>query len=180
MRTRSALFVLASAIGGAAVSMAQAAIAASGPHGVVLSFGITRDLSEAVRSPDPNAPSGRSVFAESMEVAVETDTIEAKIGTSFGVRYSVQGLEPGQPVSLRKVVTFPPMHLPDGTVFRGYSKPLLPTVARSDGSVGNIQGYSFDEPFELVVGTWTIEIWLGDSLVASKDFHVVAPVAAKS
>lgn len=159
--------------------LAQGAAAGPGPRGIVLSFGTTRDLSEAVRSPEPAVPGGVSVFVETIEIAVETDVIEAKIGTSFGLEYSVVGLQPGQVVNLRKVMRYPPMHLPDGTVSQGFSKQLTPTVARSDGSVANIQGYSFDEPFELVLGVWTIEIWSGETLLVHKDFRVIAPEPAQ-
>jgi hypothetical protein len=35
--------------------------------------------------------------------------------------------------------------------------------------------YSFDEPWELVPGTWTFQLWQGNRKLAEKSFTVVKP-----
>lgn len=176
MRVRSIqLSTLLLVVGFCALALPVCGASGQSPNGSIKSFGITRDLSEAVRSPESTAPGGESIFVEKMEIAIVTDRIEARIGTSFGLQFVVAGLEPGDTVRLRKVVKFPPMHLPDGTISHGYSKDLPIATVPSTGAFNGIQGYSFDEAFELVLGTWTIEIWADRALIATKDFHVVAP-----
>lgn len=108
-----------------------------------------------------------------MEIVEETDRILARVGVSFGCLFTVHGLRPGEEVTLRKVVSYPPMRLPGATVSRGYDKTLGPTRVRSDGTVATTQGYRLEEPFELVPGEWVIEIWMRDQKLASKAFHLL-------
>ena len=39
-------------------------------------------------------------------------------------------------------------------------------------------GYEIDEPWELVPGVWTIQIWVGDQKLAEHTFTVVTPADA--
>ena len=34
------------------------------------------------------------------------------------------------------------------------------------------RGYGFDEPWEVVPGTWTLEIWQGDRKLLEKSFEI--------
>lgn len=45
------------------------------------------------------------------------------------------------------------------------------TIGREAGYVD----YGFDDPWELVPGTWTIELWHGDRKLATQSFTVVRP-----
>lgn len=45
-------------------------------------------------------------------------------------------------------------------------------VTRRVGA-SNWNGYTFDDPWELVPGTWTMELWVGKQRLASQEFTVV-------
>lgn len=66
------------------------------------------------------------------------------------------------------VVKHPPMTKPDGTVQTSASgrKTLL--------SEGLYMGWRFDAPYEMVPGTWTIQIHHNGKVAAEKKFTVVA------
>lgn len=136
------------------------------------SCGTTRDIGEPERLENRDLPGGVEVRGE-MEIVDATDRIPARVGVSFGCHFTVHGLRPGEEVTLRKVVSHPPMRLPDGTASRGYEKTLGPTRVRSDGTVAATQGYRLEEPFELVPGEWVMEIWMRDQKLASKTFHLL-------
>lgn len=162
------------------ILLAVAACGAQSPapdrvRGSILAFGTMADWTPPERVADPQAPGGWVWKADRIEITKETGRIEARIGTSFGYQFQIEGLRPGSEITLTKSVSYPPMTRPDGTVASSHRRPLEPTVVRSDGTVSATQGYSFDEPYELLPGPWTIEIWLGDQLLTSKTFNVVLP-----
>jgi Domain of unknown function (DUF3859) len=106
-----------------------------------------------------------------MGLVQATTTIAANQGVIFGFRYSTFG-KLGAPVRLKFVTNIPEP---------GIRNPKTGvTSLRSEYSenvmVGGTEfkGYSFDEPWEIVAGTWTIEIWDGDRKLASQDFNIVA------
>ncbi len=88
------------------------------------SFGIYRDL-----------PGGKG-----MELVRQTDTIEAQLHISLGFHFTTSGLQPGERILVRKVVTHPPIHKPDGTVETSYDLEQKPVV-RSDGTIAGFQGF---------------------------------------
>jgi hypothetical protein len=132
----------------------------SGPViGKISAFGVFRDAS----NPSAGLP---------VELATQTETIEACQGVWFGYELKITGLSAGGEAAFRKVVAHPPMHMPDGTISRGYDKPER-TKAWSDGSVHTFQGFRLDHEYERVLGSWTFEFWNGTTLIASKTFTLV-------
>ncbi len=102
-----------------------------------------------------------------------TDRIEACLGTEFGFRVDVSGLVPGSTATLDKVVTTPPIQKPDGKVLHGYTLDF-PAVVPESGVLIAYEGYGFDHDYELVPGSWTIEIWMSGKKLASRTFTVVS------
>jgi hypothetical protein len=103
---------------------------------------------------------------------VTTTTIPAEHGVYFGIRYRVIGSPKGKIVQLRKVTIYPP---------EGVKSPQSPTPLQSNErlitpAIGDLSdtGYIFDDPWELVPGKWKFQLWLGDRLLAEKEFTVVA------
>jgi Domain of unknown function (DUF3859) len=155
-------------------------VAAEGPAGIrvaVDAYGLFR-LLPAPATPAPAAPQSGvgALYANRAILVKQTRNIEACVGNSFGYHLTGSGLRPGTDLEFRKVVTHPPMTMADGQVKRGYELPQSTSVL-SDGTFGTYQGFSFDEPNELVAGHWTIAFWHAHRKLASEAFTVV-PCAA--
>jgi len=127
--------------------------------GKITAFGVFRDVT------DPSA--GLPV-----ELATQTDTIEACQGVWFGYELKITGLTAGADATFRKLVAHPPMHMPDGTVSKGYEK-TQKTKVWKDGSVHTFQGYRLDHEYERVLGPWRFEFWNGKTLIASKTLTLI-------
>lgn len=103
-----------------------------------------------------------------------TRTVPAKLGVRFGFGFVVAGSPVGAKVTLRKVTRFPPPGLRSPAA----KEPLKVSqvaVTRTIGREAGYVDYGFDDPWELVPGTWTIELWHGDRKLATQSFTVVRP-----
>jgi hypothetical protein len=103
-----------------------------------------------------------------------TRTVPAKLGVRFGFGYVVVGSPQGAKVTLRKVTRFPPPGLKSPAAkeaLRFSEVAVTRTIGREPGYVD----YGFDDPWELVPGRWTIELWLGERRLAAQSFTVVKP-----
>jgi hypothetical protein len=103
--------------------------------------------------------------------AATTTTVPAQIGVRFGFRYRVNGLPAGQKVQLRKVTVYPAggARPPNSTQpLQKNETALAPTIGET-----TYTGYTFDEAWERLPGTWTIQLWYGDRKFAEKSFTVV-------
>jgi hypothetical protein len=100
-------------------------------------------------------------------------TVPAQTGTTFGFRYAVVGKPYGAPVSLRKIIVFPPPGLQPSPS----SKRVLQDEFAVQAEVGqtNYELYTLEDSFELVPGTWLIEIWQGDRKLAAESFTLEKP-----
>ena len=107
-----------------------------------------------------------------IKLAENTATIPARVGTHFGFRYKIIGSAKGS-AKLKIVTLIPEPGIRNPNTGR--------TTVRNEyveaKPIGSIQytGYSFDNPWEIVLGTWTKEIWDGDRKLASQSFNVVKP-----
>lgn len=134
-----------------------------------------RDL--GVLPPDPDA--GRTVplvIVDAPRFVARTDRVEAKPCRGFGIRFrlSPPDPDPARTVRVTVRVTHPPMALPDGGL-RAVS-----TYPQQVGREPGFAGYSFDEPWEMVPGTWTFAVLLGDTVLAERRFEVVVPPGANT
>src|SRR5215469_8874785 len=105
-----------------------------------------------------------------VQIVTTTDIVPACIGMRFGIRYNVVGAPNGAPENITTTTRFP---LP-GLAMPGAAEPILVNryVVSADIGRGGYHGYRFDEPWELVPGRWTLEIWSRDRLLASHSFMV--------
>jgi hypothetical protein len=99
-------------------------------------------------------------------------TIPAQMGTTFGFEYNLVGTPNDGTVELREIVIFPR----GGVVPPGLSTPITRDEFTLEARIGETgyAGYTFEDSFELVTGTWTFEIWYGDRKLGSQSFKVVA------
>lgn len=124
--------------------------------------------------PESGVAGGQRVKSANLKLETSTDRVPARVGTMFGFRYQIVGQPLGQPVLLKFVTRFPrPGLLPPGS--RG--EPVAINEYTSPRAIGDIfwRGYGFDEPWELVPGVWTFEIWSGDDKLIEKSFTVYSP-----
>ena len=98
----------------------------------------------------------------------ETKTaIPAQIGTSFGFRSKIIGEPVGATVTLRKVIVFPAPGLqptPGKRVTRDEST-IEATIGETRADL-----YTLEDNFELVPGTWVVELWFGGRKLATESF----------
>jgi hypothetical protein len=103
-----------------------------------------------------------------------TREVPAKPGVRFGFRFAVVGEPKGTTVNVKKVIIFPA----GGLQSPASKEPLTRserTITRELDGEALYTGYSFDDPWELVPGTWTIELWHGDRKLTSQSFKVFKP-----
>jgi hypothetical protein len=124
----------------------------------------------------PGTPTGvTEILPDKVDFTMQSHKIPAKLGINFGFRFTMTGLPPMTNVSFRKVVTYPAMHLPDGTISKNYET-IITFTTSAEGTVTNkVAGYGFDHPFELVTGKWRFELWYGDHKLTEQVFDVVMP-----
>jgi len=100
----------------------------------------------------------------------EAPTVTARLHTGFGVRFRAHGRPNGGKARLHQVwlIPAPGIHNPkNGNTYRQSLSDYTVTV----GGV-SMRGYSFDEPWEIVKGTWTIQIWQDERKLLEKSFLI--------
>jgi Domain of unknown function (DUF3859) len=105
---------------------------------------------------------------------VTTESVPAKLGVQFGYRYRLDGGPAGALVMLRRVTRFPaPIKPENGPPAQSVSEH---NISMKVGATSYV-GYGFDHAWEMVSGTWSLEIWQGDRLLVGQDFEIGAPDA---
>lgn len=136
----------------------------------IVEYGVyTADLQSTTRDASGVLVSTSTNFRR----VVATDRVPAKIGSRFGFRYTVVGAPQGQTVEIRKVTIYPPQGLQSPTM----AQPLRHFERKLSVEIGKTTytGYKLDDPWELVPGPWTFELWYGGRKLAEQKFTVVAP-----
>ena len=106
-----------------------------------------------------------------VKLVSSTTTVPAQLGTKFGVRYRVVGSPDRASVKLTVIVRFPGEGLRNPKTGERKAQDVT-TWTRNIGAV-TYSGYSFDEGWELVPGTWTYEILHEGRKLAEHSFTVV-------
>jgi hypothetical protein len=105
--------------------------------------------------------------------AATTTTIPAQHGVRFGFRYKIIGTPAGTTVPIRIVTVYPPAGLsPPNTAQPIHNSEMNVTRKIGDTSYND---YGFDDPWELVPGSWAIQIWYGNNKLAEQNFTVTPP-----
>ena len=108
-----------------------------------------------------------------IKLVTPSSNVNAKLGTQFGVTFELVGRHETSTVKLREIWRYPKPGVKSPTV----DKPLQETISYRDVPTAgpNTLIYSFDDPWELVPGVWTLELWDGSGKLLSENFNVVAP-----
>jgi len=136
---------------------------------VISDPGIYRfEVEKVDRTPDSVSTGFKTI--RNVELVQKTERIPGVLGTSFGVRFEIVGEPQGTLVTLKLVTRFPAPGLrnPAGKV-------LLTSENDRQFRIGEptSRSYSFDEPWEIVPGIWTLEFWYEGKLVGAQKFEVV-------
>ncbi|MHA6493341.1 DUF3859 domain-containing protein [Pseudomonas borbori] len=110
---------------------------------------------------------GQRVLTRSNQEIQRTDVIPAKLGTKFGVRYSLAG----------KVINDSPLtllYLTPGVVTaegKRHDK-FVVTQALVPGTAQEVMAFEFSEPHEIVAGTWHFMVFQDDRKLVEQRFEV--------
>ena len=113
---------------------------------------------------------GQRSLSEGARLQLESTVVRASLGVHFGVRYTFEGSAKGTPIAHTVKWTFP------GEGLRDPKSQLPMKVLNIDQTclVGwsCLAGQHFVHQWELVPGTWTLEIWQENSLLFKQTFEV--------
>ena len=104
-----------------------------------------------------------------IKLAEQTRLVPMRLGVRFGIRFKPVGTPDGAHVEIKKVTTFPPGGLKKPS---GETLTESRSVLKKDLGTASYTDYGFDDPWELVEGDWTIELFDGDRKLASETFTV--------
>jgi hypothetical protein len=126
----------------------------------------------AVSGTTPSAETVTGLVQELRDVKLmaEPPATTAKVGVGFGVRFRSFGERDGERAMLRSVWTIPEPGIVNPTNGKTYRQ----SVAEFATTIGtnHMRGYTFEQPWEVVPGTWTLEIWQGDRKLLEKSFAI--------
>ncbi|MNQ64831.1 MULTISPECIES: DUF3859 domain-containing protein [unclassified Pseudomonas] len=117
--------------------------------------------------PSAELQSGERVLRRSNESIRQTETVPAKLGTKFGMRYQLVGkVAEGQPLTL--LYFTPGIRTADGARHDKFevTQKLVP------GAPQDVMAYEFTENHEVVPGEWRFMVFQGDRLLTQQRFTV--------
>lgn len=117
--------------------------------------------------PSAELQSGERVLRRSNESIRQTETVPAKLGTKFGMRYQLVGkVAEGQPLTL--LYFTPGIRTADGVRHDKFevTQKLVP------GAPQDVMAYEFTESHEIVPGEWRFMVFQGDRLLTQQRFTV--------
>jgi hypothetical protein len=97
----------------------------------------------------------------------QTDRIEARACTRFGLQYRADNLPPGEAAPITVRVEHPRVARPDGR------SSTIDTYEVPSGGGVRYTGFDFDEPWTLVPGTWTFSLIHGGEVLAEQRFAII-------
>ncbi|WP_342245764.1 DUF3859 domain-containing protein [Pseudomonas sp. OTU5201] len=110
---------------------------------------------------------GERVLTRSNQNIEQTDEIPAKLGTKFGMRYTLLGKqEKDTPLTLLYLT--PGVVTPDG---KRHDK-FVVEQKMAPGAPMDVMAYEFTEHYEVVPGEWRFMVFQGDRLLAEQRFTV--------
>jgi hypothetical protein len=136
----------------------------------ILEYGLYR------REPAKSSEATDSVQATptallSASLVAETDTIPMSLGGSFGLKYTVLGSPYGSDATLRIVYQYPRPGMRDSILGRFLDSTSY-KVAKSIGDT-MYTAFTFEHEWEMVPGTWAINIWHENRRLARIEFYCV-------
>lgn len=139
---------------------------ADAPKMTILEYGlfegrVTRTV------PLPKSVSGRMNLLAGVRLKKRTDQVLGMLGRSFGMRYRLTGIRPGDRIVIR--TQHPPLKHPKTGRTMDYSEREV--VVSRNGEV-RYTGYSFDHRYELAEGIWKFQILYNGKVLGEQKFNV--------
>lgn len=135
----------------------------------IIEKGIFRPIPALTQQNQASPTVGAHALAGVVLVA-NTAVIKPAIGIHFGIRYRIRGYPRGARVPIRIVHRYPIAGLRNPST----KKKIYTFQQTSMKVVGSTayQGYHLAEPWELVPGIWSFEIWHNGHLLAVQKFEL--------
>ena len=110
---------------------------------------------------------GERLLTRSDQVIEPTHLIPAKLGSKFGLRYTLTGKQAGD-ASLTLLYLTPGVITPDGLRHDKFvvQQPMV------QGAGADLMAFEFSETYEVVPGEWRFMVFQGDRLLAEQRFEV--------
>ena len=118
----------------------------------------------------PGSVLGRDNIVTKVRFLRRTPQDSARVGVSFGVRFRTIGHPQNARVGLRSVWKIPAPGIKNpksGNVYRQSVVNFTTTMGTA-----HLRGYSFEQPWEVVPGVWTLQIWQGDRKLLERSFTI--------
>ena len=120
---------------------------------------------------DPDAPKGEISTLTEIDLSERTDKIPAVLGNRLGMRYVVEGSPKGEEITVKVKYSYP--ELTDPKSKRSFSGNEF--VRRLRIGTPYYNDYAFEEDWELVPGTWVIQIYYMGKKLGGKKFEIYRP-----
>ncbi len=124
---------------------------------------------------DPDAPKGEISTLTEIDLSEKTDRIPAVLGSRFGMRYVVVGSPQGEEITVKVRYSYPELRDPKSK--RSFSGNEF--VRRVRIGTPYYNDYAFEEDWELVPGTWAIQIYYMGKELGGKEFEIYSPKVPK-
>ncbi|KAB2920455.1 MAG: DUF3859 domain-containing protein [Hyphomicrobiaceae bacterium] len=137
----------------------------------IFEYGIYSGRTEASRPQEGTATGTINTVAD-LKLVAQTERIPARIGTRFGFGYEVVGRPRDASARMTFITRFPPQGVVNANGIMYFQNEFEASVPVG---VAMTRTYTFDEPWELATGEWTLEIHYRGRKLAEKRFVVVEP-----
>jgi len=148
----------------------------------IVEYGIYKTQAESFAAA-PGTATGKVEEVSDIQLIEATTTVPARVGVEFGFRYKIvgqpnTGAQTGATIAGQGATT---VNLKNVTLIPapGMRNPqtknvTVTSVFFQDAKVGAepVRLFRFTEPWEVVPGIWTLEIWDGDRKLVSQSFLV--------
>jgi hypothetical protein len=136
----------------------------------VLEFGLYQRGQIIQELPPTPAGIGRAI-SDGFKHLRTTRQVPAALGTSFGFRYRVNGDYGIAP--LTQVLILPPPGIDSPLSGKTVTRDVFPDDALIGGE--DMMMMTFDHMWEMVPGTWTVQLWSGNRKLAEESFEIFIP-----
>ena len=135
----------------------------------IIEFGVYSAVVESVQKSETTAMGHYSTLTD-IKLKAETDTVCARLGERFGIRYVVVGQPRSTVVELDWVTRFPPPG-----VINARGKQFAVSELKDTKKIGDeaFRSYTFEEAWEMVPGVWSLEFHYKGRKLGEKKFTVL-------
>lgn len=151
------------------------------PRGKVIEYGIYRLVKAGRLQQNTATSTGTIINKPVLEHIKRTNRIPIEQNTYFAYQYRISQLPDETRIrpalELKRIVEHPAMILPGGSKSNGSERIIRAKV--NTGQVIALDGYAFNEYYEMVAGDWIFQIWYKEHLLIEQKFTSYWPKERK-